>query len=225
MTGLFPVANQQQTRLAIGGLALQQLFQLTLRRFQLLQLMQGNSELIAVLAVVWLQFNGFGQTQQRVFGLPVIEQPNPQRVLQVRRVGVGFKLIGQQFTRLIGFAAFIQQINLRHHSLEILRVQRQEFFQCCLRLVQLPFMQIQTCELALGLRVVGLCLERTLVLVDDLLQRAEIQTLLIRRQAQQGAGGGKANALLGVIQQRAEQQCALSIGHQPCNTLYRRLTH
>ncbi len=173
--------------------------------FQLIEIVQGYRQSVAVLTVVRLKFHGFGQAEQGVFRLPVVKQPNAKRMLQICRLGMGFELSGQQLTCGVGLAAFIQQLYLSHHGLEILRVQCRDFFQCSPGLIQLTFMQIKPGELALGLRVVGTGFEFAFEFVDDLLQRPEVKALLIRRQAQQCIGGGKTYALLRIIEQRAKQ--------------------
>ena len=63
------------------------------------------------------------------------------------------------------------------------------------------------------------------VLVQHLLQRAEVQAQGIWRQAQQGIGRGKTHGLLWVVEDRAEQQCALAGRHQADDAADRRLAH
>ena len=76
-------------------------------------------------------------------------------------------------------AAFIEQLHACDHGLEVVRLKVGDFFQRRLCLVQLTFVQVQACELALGLGAVGLGLERSLIFVNHVLQRAEVQPLFI----------------------------------------------
>ncbi len=71
------------------------------------------------------------------------------------------------------------------------------------------FVQVQACQVDLGVGIFGLLLQGLLVLLQGDLQRAEIQADVIRGKAEQGIYRSKAYALLVVIQQRAEYQAAL----------------
>jgi len=146
-------------------------------------------------------------------------------MLQIRRIRVRFELTGQQFTGLVRLAALVQQIDLRHHGLEVVRVQAGDLFQRRLSFIQLAFVQVQAGELTLGLRVVRAGLEVAFELVDHLLQRSEVQALFIWRQAEQGVGRSKAHALLLVIEQWPQQQRALGTGHEADDALDRCFAH
>ena len=80
-------------------------------------------------------------------------------------------------------------------------------------------MNVQARQLNPALGGFGLGLELFHELVQHLLQGAEVQAQGVGRQAEQGIGGGKAHALFGVIQHRAEQQRALAGGHQADNAV------
>ena len=138
---------------------------------------------------------------------------------------MGLKLSGQQLPGLVGFAALVQQFDLRDDSLEVVGVQAGDLFQCSLGVVQLAFMQVQPGKLALSLRIIGAGLEVAFVLVDHLLQGSEVQALFIRRQTEQGIGSRKTHTLLVVIEQWPQQKGALGVGHQPDNALDRRFAY
>ncbi len=78
-------------------------------------------------------------------------------------------------------------------------------------------------ELRFG--VFRLSLEGAFVFLDHLLQRAEIQALVIRRQAEHGVGRCETHRLFAVLQHRPEQQAALGSGDQSDHALDRRFAH
>lgn len=59
LTGFFPVLNQQHPGLAVGGLVLNDLRQLLLRRLKLVQGMQGNRQIVAIVVVVGCQLGAW----------------------------------------------------------------------------------------------------------------------------------------------------------------------
>ncbi len=61
LAGLLPIVDQQHPCLAVGGVALDNFLQLFQRRFHFLLGMQGGRQVIAVMAVLGLQFHRFCQ--------------------------------------------------------------------------------------------------------------------------------------------------------------------
>ncbi|MNT63156.1 hypothetical protein D3C72_2009460 [compost metagenome] len=66
-----------------------------LRGFQLVFSIQRGGQVVAVVLVVRLKLNGFGQAEEGELALPVVKQPKPQRMLQIGRVRLGLELLGQ----------------------------------------------------------------------------------------------------------------------------------
>ena len=57
LTAFLPVIDQQDPRLAVGRVALDDFLQLFLRRFQLLRTVQGGCKVVAVVLVIGFQFD------------------------------------------------------------------------------------------------------------------------------------------------------------------------
>ena len=82
LTIFLPIPNQQDSGTAVGGLALEDFGQLFLGGFQLIEVMQGNGQVIAVADVIGTQFNRLGKRQQGKLALVMYKQPSPKRMLQ-----------------------------------------------------------------------------------------------------------------------------------------------
>jgi hypothetical protein len=76
---------------------------------------------------------------------------------------------------------------------------------------------VQARQVNLCVGVVGLLFEGLLVLLQRLLQRAEIQADGIRVKAEQGVHHGKAYALFVIVKQRPQHQAALGGRQQPAD--------
>ena len=96
LPAFLPVIDQQHPSLAIVGMSLNDFLQLFLRRFELLLTVQRGGQVVAVIAVIGLKFDGLGQAEQGEFALLVMQQPEPQGMLQVGGVGLCLQLPGQQ---------------------------------------------------------------------------------------------------------------------------------
>ncbi|MNY09327.1 hypothetical protein D3C86_1422380 [compost metagenome] len=103
---------------------------------------------------------------------------------------------------------------MHHQRRQVVRGKAQSVFEGLLRLFELGIVCVQAGQLILVFGALRLTLERMLPGIDGLLQRAEIQAKIIRRKPQQRVDGGQAYALLGVIEQRPQQQTALPTGDQ-----------
>ena len=103
-----PIVHKQHPRLAIGGVTLNDLFELALGGFQLLLGVQGGSQVIAIILIVRLKLDRFGQAEQRIGAFAMVQQPHAQGVLQVGRLRMRCQLPRQQLARLIGLALFVE---------------------------------------------------------------------------------------------------------------------
>ena len=110
LPAFFPVVDQQHPRLAIGRMALDDFLQLLLRRFQFFCAVKSGGEVVAVIFVVRLQLHRFGQTEQGVFALAMVQQPQPQGMLQIGGVRLGFKLLREQLSRGVGLPLAVEHI-------------------------------------------------------------------------------------------------------------------
>ncbi|MNN49779.1 hypothetical protein D3C81_1643290 [compost metagenome] len=125
LPAFLPVIDQQDPRLAVGGVALDDFLQLLLRRFQFFGAVQGGGEVVAIILVVRLKLHRFGQTEQGVFALIVVQQPKAQGMLQISRVRLCLELLAQQLAGGIGLALAIEDIDLHHQRLQIAGIHAQ----------------------------------------------------------------------------------------------------
>ncbi len=82
LTGFFPILDQQHPCAAVGRVTTQDLFELLLRRFHLLQVVQVGGQYITVVVVVRRQFHRPREGEQGVFILVMGHQPQAQLLLQ-----------------------------------------------------------------------------------------------------------------------------------------------
>ncbi|MNP07642.1 hypothetical protein D3C76_996740 [compost metagenome] len=154
-----------------------------------------------------------------------MQQPEPQRVLQVGRVGLCLQLPGQQLPGSVVLALFIQHFDLQYQRRQVVRRQAQGVVQRLLRLLELGVVQVQSGELVLVFGTLRRALEHLLPGIDGLLQRPEIQTQFIRGQPQQRVDRRQPHALFAVIEQWPQQQTALTVRYQAADAFDRRDTH
>ncbi|MNN51000.1 hypothetical protein D3C81_1656140 [compost metagenome] len=100
-------------------------------------------------------------------------------------------------------ALAFQQADLGSQCVEVAGGHQQRPLQGGGGLGVVVFVQVQARQMHLGVGILGLLLQGLLVLLEGCLQRAEIQADGVGVEAQQGIHGGKAHALLFVVQQRA----------------------
>ena len=96
LPAFLPVIDQQHPCLAIVRMALNDFLQLFLRRFELMFTVQRGGQVVAVIPVVWLKFNGLGQAEQGEFALLVMQQPQPQSVLQAENGEQAFEILASK---------------------------------------------------------------------------------------------------------------------------------
>ncbi|MNE33904.1 hypothetical protein D3C80_1276000 [compost metagenome] len=145
------------------------------------------------------------------------QQPAPQFVLQEGRVRALLQGIGQDLTRGIGLLLALQQLYLHGQGLKVVRVQLQGFVEGRGGFLETVFVQVKLGQMQLRGRVVGLLCEYLLILLQGVLQGAEVQTDIVRPQPQQGIDHGEAHALLFIVEQRSEGQAALGAGQHGLN--------
>ena len=107
LAGLFPVGDQQHAGFAVGGVTLDDFFQLALGRLYFVLGVQGGGQVIAIILVVRRKLHRLGQAEQGVGALAMVQQPHAQGMLQVGRLRMRRQLPGQQLARLVGLALFL----------------------------------------------------------------------------------------------------------------------
>ena len=223
LTTFLPVTNQQDPCVAIGGMTLYDFFELLLCRLQLIEVVQGNGQVIAVAIIFRLKLQRFCQCKQGIFALPMVQQPQTQYVLQCRGFGVALQLLTQQLPSLVDLALLIERGNLRQSGLQIIRVQRERLFQGLHGWNLITAVQIKGSQLQLALTGRRLACEDMLILFNDLLQRAKVQPQFIGCQTQQGFRCTETRGLVSFIEQRPQQHTALTAGNQFDDGINRRL--